>query len=303
MPLNLNFSFVFILYSPALHSHSSEAFAASKSDNIVQTSHPDETAAQKYSSIYCTYYARRNSDVNVNTLTRRDISCISKPNIWENCMPRLKQVSKKNASDNVKKYYNLLFGDRDPVAEPGTATGTPGNWWSVFALVPYIFDHATSHFGMFGMFASESVSKMDGAIRELAITRAGYTAASQFVYSQHCKAARRNGLSDEKIEAIPFWQVSDVFDAKEKAVLAWADALIYDKGRASDELFDALHSHLSDEDILELTYHVMGYNMHAVCCRALRLEFDDVPERIKEVPVPGEGEPADWAGSAWQDKD
>ena len=49
-------------------------------------------------------------------------------------------------------------------------------------MVPYIFDHATSHFGMFGMFASESVSKMDGAIRELAITRAGYTAASQFVY-------------------------------------------------------------------------------------------------------------------------
>ena len=25
----------------------------------------------------------------------------------------------------------------------------------------------------------------------------------------------------------------------------------------------------------------MGYNMHAVCCRALKLEFDDVPERIR----------------------
>jgi len=60
---------------------------------------------------------------------------------------------------------------------------------------------------------------------------------------------------------------------------------------------------LSDEDSLELTYHVMGYNMHAVCCRALRLEFDDVQERLKEVPVPGAGDPANWAGSAWQDKD
>jgi hypothetical protein len=44
----------------------------------------------------------------------------------------------------------------------------------------------------------------------------------------------------------------------------------------------------------------MGYNLHAVCCKALRLEYDDVPERIREVPVPAEGETADWAGGAWR---
>jgi alkylhydroperoxidase family enzyme len=218
-------------------------------------------------------------------------------------MPRLRQVSKSEATGSISKFYKALFGDRDPVTEPGTATGTPGNWWTVFALVPYIFEHATDHFGMFGMFASESVSKLDNDARELGIMRAGYAQGSQFVYSQHCKAARRFGISDEKIKAIPHWQVSDLFDARERAILAWADALIYDGGRASDELFDALHGHLSDEDILELTYHIMGYNLHAVCCKALRLEFDDVPERIKEVPIPGEGEPADWAGTAWQSKD
>lgn len=217
-------------------------------------------------------------------------------------MPRLRQVSKSEATGSVKKFFKALFGDRDPVAEPGTATGTPGNWWTVFALVPYIFEHATGHFGMFGMFASESVSKLDSKVRELGIMRAGYAQGSQFVFSQHCKAARRFGVTDEQIKAIPHWQVSELFDAKERAILAWTDALIYDGGRASDELFDALHSHLSDEDILELTYHVMGYNLHAVCCKALRLEFDDVPERVKEVPVPAEGEPADWAGAAWQDK-
>ena len=217
-------------------------------------------------------------------------------------MPRLKQISRAEAPANVRKYYDALFGERDPVAEPGTATGTPGNWWTVFATVPYVFDHATSHFGMFGMFASESVSNLDGAIRELAIMRAGYTQASQFVYSQHCKAARRNGVAEDKIAAIPEWQVATAYDDKERAVLAWTDALILQGGRASDALFDALHSHLSDEDILELTYHVMGYNLHAVCCKALRLEFDDVDERIVEVPTPGAGEPVDWAGSAWSNK-
>jgi hypothetical protein len=43
-------------------------------------------------------------------------------------MPRLRQVSRKDAPDNVLKYYDALFPNRDPVDEPGTATGTPGNW-------------------------------------------------------------------------------------------------------------------------------------------------------------------------------
>lgn len=217
-------------------------------------------------------------------------------------MPRLRQVSRDSAPPNVLKYYERLFGDRDPVREPGTATGTPGNWWTVFALVPYVFDHATSHFGMFGMFADKSVSQLDGKLRELAIMRAGFTQGSQFVFSQHCKAARRFGVGDAQIAAIPEWQISDQFDARERAVLAWSDALILQGGRASDALFEELHRHLSDEDILELTYHTLAYNLHAVCCKALRLEFDDVPERIREVNAPGAGEGSGWAGGAWADR-
>ena len=215
-------------------------------------------------------------------------------------MPRLRQVPRAEASENVRKFYDQLFGERDPVQEPGTATGTPGNWWSVFALVPRIFDHATDHFGMFGMFADKSISQLEPKMREFALVRTGYAQASQFVFSQHCKAARRFGISDEQIEAIPNWQVSDAFDAKERAVLAWTDALILEGGRASDQLFDALHEHFSDEDILELTYHTLAYNLHAVCCKALRLEYDDVDERIREIPIPEGGGTADWAGGAWK---
>ena len=59
-------------------------------------------------------------------------------------MPRLKQVPRNEANEYISKYYEALFGERDPGEEPGTATGTPGNWWTVFALVPYIFEHATN---------------------------------------------------------------------------------------------------------------------------------------------------------------
>ena len=57
-------------------------------------------------------------------------------------MPRLREVPRDEVHDFGKVIYQMLFGDRDPVAEPGTATGSPGNWWTVFAQSPDAFDHA-----------------------------------------------------------------------------------------------------------------------------------------------------------------
>ena len=58
-------------------------------------------------------------------------------------MPRLRQVPKSDDNARVVSVmYRMLFGDRDPVDEAGTATGTPGDWWTVFALVPDVLDHA-----------------------------------------------------------------------------------------------------------------------------------------------------------------
>jgi alkylhydroperoxidase family enzyme len=202
-------------------------------------------------------------------------------------MPRLRQVPRDEVTPEVLKYYERLFGARDPVAQPGTATGTPGNWWTVFALRPYVFAHATGHFGMFGMFADRSVSELDPRIREIAILRAGFACGSQFVFSQHCKAARRVGVEEAKIEAIPHWAAITFWTPLERTVLAYTDCLVYDSGRVPDGVFEPLQRLMSDGDILELTYHVCGYQMHAVMCRALRLEYDDVPERVCEVPSPG----------------
>jgi len=201
-------------------------------------------------------------------------------------MPRLRQVPRAEASGKVQAYYERLFGERDPVAEPGTATGTPGHWWTVFALVPAIFEHATDHFAMVG---DPERSRLDAKLRELALIRAGWARGSRFVFSQHCKAGRRAGVTDAQIAAIPAWSVSEAFSPAERAVLAWVDALVLADGRVSDGLFEALQAHLDDPEILELTYHTLLSNAHAIACRALRLEYDDVDERVTEVAMPGEG--------------
>jgi alkylhydroperoxidase family enzyme len=199
-------------------------------------------------------------------------------------MPRLRQVSKKDAPPQVLEIYKMLFDDRDPVSDPGTATGTPGNWWTVFALVPDVFDHAVAGFGLY----RNPERQIDAKLRELAQTRTGFARGSQFVFSQHCKAARSVGLSEEQVQAIPSWTTAECFSPEERAVLAYTDALVLDGGRVPDGTFAALHSFLSDEEILELSYITLTYELHATLCRALRLEYDDVPERIVEIPAPGE---------------
>ncbi len=197
-------------------------------------------------------------------------------------MPRLREVPRAEAVPEVLELYDMIFGQRDPVAEPGTATGTPGNWWTVFALVPDVFRHAVAGFGLY----RSDRRKLDPKLRELGQTRAGYARGSQFVFSQHCKAARSVGLSDEQVAAIPAWSTADCFSPIERAVLAYTDALVRDGGRVPDALFAQLRAELSDEEILELSYVTLTYELHATLCRALRLEYDDVDERVVEVPIP-----------------
>ena len=96
-------------------------------------------------------------------------------------------------------------------------------------------------------------------------------------------------MSEEKIAAIPYWQVSDVFSPLERAVLSYADALVNEGGRVSDALFEELKNDLSDEEILELTYITSLYDMHATISKALRLEYDDVEESVSEVKAPAHG--------------
>lgn len=198
-------------------------------------------------------------------------------------MPRLRQVSRSETDDRgVIGMYDYLFGSRDPVAEPGTADGTPGDWWTVFALSPAILDHCVRGFA----FYQSPERLLDPHLRELGQLRVGWARASRFVYSQHCKSARAAGVPEAQITGIAHWQVADCYSEIERAVLAYTDALVYDGGRVADGIFDVLQTHLSDEEILELTYITALYDMHTVMSRALRTEFDDVPEAMTEVPAP-----------------
>ncbi len=199
-------------------------------------------------------------------------------------MPRLKQVSRPNVDPEFAELFEQFFpGGKDPVQDPGTPTGTPGNWWTTMALLPDVLRAYWQSYR-----ESLRAEALDPRLREIAVMRAGFNTGSQFVFSQHCKGARAAGVEDAQIEAIPGWATSTEFSSIERAVLAYADELTVHRGRVQDATFAALQTELSDEAILALTYIVGEFRFFAILTRALRLEYDDLPERILEIPAPEE---------------
>lgn len=197
-------------------------------------------------------------------------------------MSRLRQVPLAEANEEVAKIYREFFGDRDPVAQPGTATGTPGDYWTTFALVPDLL--TLSHKTL--MTVLQPGRQLPAHLRELAILRAGIVGDCRFEYSQHLKVARMVNLPEAKLAAVKGWKTSDQLTPVERVVMAATDELI-SQNRIEDETFAALHTHLSDPQIFELVFVVALYRMHGLIVRALHLEYDkDTTARMREVPIP-----------------
>jgi alkylhydroperoxidase family enzyme len=200
-------------------------------------------------------------------------------------MPRLTQPRRADlASEEIQATMQRIFGDRDPVEEPGTETGSPGDWWTTMAIEPGIF----RLIDLRHEWQRSPERAIDPLLRELAIVRAGWARGSQFVFSQHCKLLRRLGVDEKRIASIPDWATATCYDARERAVLAYVDDLVLASGRVPDSRFAELQRLLSDVEILELTFIACTYDMSATMSRALRLEFDDRPDPVIEIAAPTE---------------
>lgn len=208
-------------------------------------------------------------------------------------MPRISPQPRDGAAENVLASYDHAFGaGRDPISHPGTVTGTPGSWYTTWGRAPAIM----------ASFTAQPASTLDPKLRTLATIRTGYVRQSQFVFSQHCKVARIVGVPEAKIAAVPYWTVSHVYEPVERAVLAFTDGMAMEGGRVHDHVFALLRGLMSEEDILALSYQINMYCLHAATCRALKMEYDDVPERIVEIPRPNEPGVQDWRSWHWAEK-
>jgi alkylhydroperoxidase family enzyme len=115
---------------------------------------------------------------------------------------------------------------------------------------------------------------LDGRLREIVIIRLGHLTGSQYVLRQHVPSlALADGLSLAECDTLADWQSSQFFDARERAALAYADAMTRDIV-VPDAVFAQVKRHFDDRQVVELTVLIGSYNMNARVLQALELDLE-----------------------------
>lgn len=92
---------------------------------------------------------------------------------------------------------------------------------------------------------------------ELVYLRVSQINGCAFCLEMHAAALRAAGVPDAKLDTLAGWRVSAHFSDRERAALAWTEALVDVAGsHAPDEDFEPLKAHFSDAEIADLTFAI-----------------------------------------------
>ena len=70
------------------------------------------------------------------------------------------------------------------------------------------------------------------------------------------------GITETKLAALPQWETSPEFSARERAALAFATAIVRDDLEVTDACWAGVREHFSEPEVVELVFAV-GYQTFA----------------------------------------
>ncbi len=82
-----------------------------------------------------------------------------------------------------------------------------------------------------------------------------------FCLHMHHAEARQDGEQQERLDILPAWREVPYFSDRERAGLAWAEALtLIAQEKVSDALYDSVKTHFDDKELANLTAAILEIN-------------------------------------------
>jgi AhpD family alkylhydroperoxidase len=115
-------------------------------------------------------------------------------------------------------------------------------------------------------------SGLDPQLVELVKLRASYMNGCAYCVDMHTRDARAAGETEQRLYAVPVWRETPFFTPRERAALAWAEAVTaIGQAGVPDEVYAEARAHFDEAELVRLTMAVItinGWNRLAVAFRA-----------------------------------
>ena len=127
------------------------------------------------------------------------------------------------------------------------------------------------------------------ALIELARLRASQINGCAYCLEEHAQRSRRLGVPESQLNTLAAWQESTAFSERERAALAWTDALTLVAGEhVPDAVWAAVRPHFTEREILELSMAIVEINAWNRLAVAFRIppEFPAPPSPATPPSTP-----------------
>ena len=116
-------------------------------------------------------------------------------------------------------------------------------------------------------------SKLEPSLVELVRMRASQINGCAYCIDMHSKDARSEGETEQRLYALTSWRETPFFTARERAALAWTEALtLITEGHVPDDIYELAKRSFSGEELVNLTLAVItinGWNRIAISFRSV----------------------------------
>ena len=102
---------------------------------------------------------------------------------------------------------------------------------------------------------------LEASVMDLVVTRASQINGCAFCLDMHTADARKRGETEQRLYVLDAWRDSPLFSDRERAALAWTEALTFlPQTRAPDDVYAELKAQFSEEEQVKLTLLIVAIN-------------------------------------------
>jgi uncharacterized peroxidase-related enzyme len=152
--------------------------------------------------------------------------------------PIVAPLSKDTAAAEVQPIFDRLT----------QAFGHMPAFFATMARSPEALQHFMPLYG-----AVINKGSVEAKYKELAYLKTALINGCEYCFKAHSASGKKNGVTEEQITHLAFYQRSAAFDEKEKATLLYAERVTRGASGIREGAIHELKKHYSDDQIVELT--------------------------------------------------